>query len=113
MEIINKISMIQKKTPNTTAAPSSACFSSLFVTVVGAGGNKAKKRNEKNKETINKGIQAMPQPIGPNGVIHNCPVQVLRKIMRITIHRPRIGLLENKEKINTMNKVTRNAAGII
>jgi hypothetical protein len=109
MEAISKISVIQKNIPNTTAAPSAACLSSVLVT--GTGGIKAKIRNEKNIDTRNNGNQAIPQPIGPKGVIHNCPDQVARKITRKNNQRPPNGLFENSEKINIINKVTRNAAG--
>jgi hypothetical protein len=103
--------MIQKRTPIAMAAP----FSSLADSVadVVTGGSKAKIRKEKNTATINKGIQAIPQPTGPKGAIHNCPVHVARKIIRKNTHKPRMGLFENIENISTKNKVTRNAAGII
>lgn len=113
MEAISKISMTQKNSPIATVAPSSACFFSSLVTGVGMGGINANIRKEKNMLTKNKGTHTIPHPTGPNGVIHNCPAHVARKIIRKNTHKPRIGLLENIEKINTTNKVTRNAAGIM
>jgi hypothetical protein len=103
--------MIQKRTPIAMAAPFSSFEASVLVT--GIGGIKAKIRKEKNTATINNGIHAIPQPIGPKGAIQSCPVQVARKIIRKNTHKLRIGLLENMENNRTINKVTRNAAGMI
>jgi hypothetical protein len=113
IDAIKRISMIQKKIPNTTAAPSSVSFSSFFVTGAGNGGINAKIKKEKKIDTRNNGAQAIPQPTGPKGVIHNCPDQVARKIIRKKTHRPLKGLFENMEMINIINNVTRKAAGII
>lgn len=103
--------MIQKKTPITMAAPSPSLISSVLDT--GTDGINAKIRKEKNTATINSGIQAIPQPIGPKGAIQSCPVQVARKIIRKNTHKPRMGLFENMENNKTIKRVTKNAAGII
>jgi hypothetical protein len=101
--------MIQNRKPRTVASSSVVIFS-VFI---GAGGINVKIKIVKKIGVIINGIQAIPQVIGPNGVIHNWPAQVAKKRIRKKIHKPLAGLFEKTENRRAIMSVTTKAAGII
>jgi hypothetical protein len=110
IEIIRSPNIIHKNTL-IAATPVSAVLSVSFVKTI--GGINAKIRNAKKSDTTINGIQAIPQIIGPNGVIQSWPAQVAKKIIRKKIHRSPIRLFDAVEKMSNRRNVIISAAGII
>jgi hypothetical protein len=108
---IKRIIAIQKKAPSAINGASSIGIASSFFLELGAAGIIASMRTEVTKEIVNKGIQAMPCHVGPNGRTHNWPDHEIKKIARNMSHRVFNRLRVYKAISNTIANVMKKAAG--
>jgi hypothetical protein len=108
---IKRIMAIQKNATNATRGASSIEIGSAFFSGVGATGIIESMKTDVMKEIVNKGIQAMPCHVGPNGRTHNWPDHVIRKIARNMNHKVFNRLRVYNAMSNTIAKATKKTAG--